>query len=455
MNDIALPPLGARAHLAWRALWGASPATRLPAAVAKSIREQEWSSEILMRIVQLVIVVAFGILYFVSPKPHTAASSSLVPTALAIYLALTVFGLAWSLRRELPDWAAYGSVAVDVGLLMVLIWSFHRQYGQPPSFYLKAPTFLYVFIFITLRALRFRPSFVVLAGSATILAWAAMVAYVLVAEGREPLTRDYVRYLTSNALLIGGEIDKLIAIGVVTGILYVLLRRTRALLVQAVSEGAAAANLSRFFDETVASRIRIADDPSAQATRREAALLFVDLRGFTQLAARLEPTEVIRFLAEYQRRLVPLVRAHGGVIDKFLGDGIMASFGTAQASSTYAADALRTVDAIMAEVRRWSADGPLSRLPPRSVGAAVAAGSVIFGTVGDPTRLEFTVIGAPVNLAAKLEKTNKRLGSQAITTADAYALAVAQGYSVQPTAAFVRREVEGVPGPQELVILHA
>jgi len=155
-------------------------------AVVKNIREQEWSSEILMRIVQLVIVVAFGILYFVAPKPHATTTSSLVPAALAIYLALTLFSLFWSLRRELPDWAAYGSIAVDIGLLMVLIWTFHRQYDQPPSFYLKAPTFLYVFIFITLRALRFRPSFVVVAGLATMLAWTVMVGMSWSWRGRSP-----------------------------------------------------------------------------------------------------------------------------------------------------------------------------------------------------------------------------------------------------------------------------
>lgn len=441
--------------VSWRALLGASPAEELPAAVVKSIKGQEWSSEILMRLVQLGIVVAFGVLYFVSPKTNAATSFSLVPIVLTAYFVLTLVGLIWSFRRELPDWAAYGSIAIDLTLLMVLIWSFHWQYEQPTSFYLKAPTFMYVFIFITLRALRFRPGFVIVAGIASILAWAAMVGNVLLAEGSEPLTRDYVEYLTSNSLLIGAEIDKLIAVGVVSGILYVQLRRTRALLVQAVSQGAAAANLSRFFDETVASRIRISDDLSSQGARRDVAVLFVDLRGFTQLAARVEPTEVIRVLGEYQRRIVPIIRDHGGVIDKFLGDGIMATYGAAEESPTYAADALRTVDAIVADAACWSDDGPLRRLPPRSLGAAVTAGPVIFGTVGDATRLEFTVIGAPVNLAAKLEKTNKPVGSQAITTADAYALAVAQGYSPRQPTASVRREIGGVPGPQELVILHA
>ena len=101
------------------------------------------------------------------------------------------------------DQAIY-SVIADTLLLMVLIWSFHLQYEQPPSFYLKAPTLLYVFIFIALRALRFEPQFVVLAGLVAVLGWILMVFYVAygdpaftaTAEGRVPdpelLTRDYV-----------------------------------------------------------------------------------------------------------------------------------------------------------------------------------------------------------------------------------------------------------------------
>lgn len=452
--DIAAPKSSSPRTRPWHALLG-GPDGDLPAAVVRRIREQELSSEVLMRFVQIGIVLSFGLLYFISPKTDAATRFSLVPTVLAAYLALSLIGLVWSLRRELPDWAAYGSIGIDLALLMALIWSFHWQYGQPPSFYLKAPTFTYVFIFITLRALRLKPGFVLAAGLATMLAWIGMVGNVVLAEGMAPVTRDYIRYLTSNALLVGAEIDKLIAVAVVTAILYVQLRRTRSLLVQAVSEGAAAENLSRFFDETVASQIRVADDLSSQGVRREAAVLFVDLRGFTDLAARVEPTEAIRVLSEYQRRIVPIIREHGGIIDKFLGDGIMATYGAAEPNPTYAADALKTVDAIIAEAAGWRDGGPLRHLPRRSVCAAVATGPVIFGTVGDATRLEFTVIGAPVNLAAKLEKANKPIGSQALVTEQAYALAAVQGYIPRHPAPAHSREIEGTPGPQALRILHA
>jgi adenylate cyclase len=436
------------------------PATRgqavLPRKVRDEIGRQQRSSEILMRMIQLGIVAAFGALYLVSPRTDGATAFSLVVPALVLYLVLTVIGLLWAWRGTIPDWAAYLSIVFDIGLLMLLIWSFHKQYGQPASFYLKAPTFLYVFIFIALRALRFEPKFVLAAGFAAIVAWLGMVLFVLVFEMSEGVvTRDYVRYLTSNALLIGAEVDKLISVAVVTGVLYVVLRRARSLLVRSVADSAAVVNLSRFFDDSVADRIRLAEDLAVQGARREAAVLFVDLRGFTSLAALIDPDEVIRLLAAYQNRIVPIVRAHDGVIDKFLGDGVMATFGAVESSATFAADALRTVDAIMADVASWSdAEPALGRLGPRPLGAAVAAGTVIVGAVGSESRLEFTVIGQPVNLAAKLEKANKPLACRALTTAGAFDLALAQGY--EPATAPTVREhpIEGA-AIQRVVVLHS
>lgn len=409
-----------------------------------------------MRLTQLGIVTAFGILYFVSPRTDAGASFSLVPSALVVYLVLTLIGLVWSWRVRPPDWAAYGSILLDIGLLMVLMWSFHRQYDQPASFYLKAPTFLYVFIFIALRALRFDPKFVLVTGFTVIAAWTIMVGIVLISdESGAVVTRDYVRYLTGNALLVGAEVDKLISVALVTGILYVTLRRGRTLLVQAASQRIAAANLSRFFDESVASKIRVADDLTSEGVRREAAVLFVDLREFTKLAARLEAQEVMRILGDYQRRVIPMIRAHGGVIDKFLGDGIMATFGAAESNATYAADALRAVDAIITDSNSWQSEkGALGCLPPRSVAAAVAAGAVVFGTVGDESRLELTVIGPAVNLASKLEKVNKIVRTRALTTDEAFAIATAQGYSRAKPPGLIEANIDGLEGPRRVVVLH-
>ena len=263
-----------------------------------------------------------------------------------------------------------------------------------------------------------------------------------------------MQYLTSNAVLIGAEVDKIVAILVVSGVLWLALRRARNLLVRAVRQQTAVEDLSRYFDEPVARRIRQTGAGPSVGTRRPAAILYVDLRGFSALSAELDPAEAVAVLTAYQRRVVPLIQRHGGVIDKYLGDGIMATFGALRASSSYAADALRSIDGIVEDAVSWPADRVLSRVHPHSLNIAAASGPVIAGAVGDGQRLEFTVIGAPVNLAAKLEKHNKVLGSRALSTWETYELAVAQGYA--PRRSIAKREsiVGDAERPCELAVLH-
>ena len=161
----------------------------------------------------------------------------------------------------------------------------------------------------------------------------------------------------------------------------------------------------------------------------------------------------MRILAQYQSCMVPIIQRHGGVVDKFLGDGIMATFGAAAPSATYAADALRAMDELMAEAKRWSIGVQASGAPLR-VNGAVAAGRIIFGAVGDRSRLEYTVIGDAANLSAKLVKHNKVLGSEALATADTYALALAQGYQPpKPHKTTSASTVAGVAEPLDVVVL--
>ncbi|MGQ9366328.1 adenylate/guanylate cyclase domain-containing protein [Azospirillum sp. ST 5-10] len=435
----------------------AVPPAPLPERVRAAVREQEERSEILIGWVQLGVVVTFGTLYAVAPKAfdRTMAMFEPVPIALAAYLLFTVLRLVLAYRRRLPPWFLLLSTGVDVGLLMGLIWSFHVQYGQPPSFYLKAPTLLYVFIFVALRALRFDPAYVLTTGLAAAAGWGAMVVYA-VAAGDGMVTRDYVAYLTGNRILLGAEFDKIVTILMVTLVLAVALARGRRLLERAVAEEAAARQLSRFFAPEIAARITGAEQPVAagQGEARDAAILTVDLRGFTRLTAGMDPASVIALLTEYQARMVPAIVGHGGSIDKFMGDGILASFGAVVPSATHAADALAAVDALLAEADAWAAERRARGLATPDVNAAVATGRVIFGAVGDADRLEYTVIGDAVNLAAKLESHNKVAGSRAVASAEACRLAAVQGHrGGDPRGPAALCRVAGVEGDVELVVL--
>jgi adenylate cyclase len=317
----------------------------------------------------------------------------------------------------------YVSAIADTALLMGLIYSFHYKYAQPAVFYLKAPILLYIFLLIALRALRFEARFVVVTGLAAVAGWIALILYALGGRGGPPnMTDDFVEYMTSNAFLIQAEADKIIAILLTTSVLAIAIARARHLLVRSVSEGAAARDLSRFFDPGVAARIRGAamSIKPGEGELRDVAILSVDLRGFTRLSTDLAPGDVMKVLQDYQGRVCPLIARNGGSIDKFLGDGILASFGAVAPSTTAAADALRAADAVIEAADRWAAERTAAGRQPLSIGLAVASGRVVFGAVGDAERLEFTVIGDAVNFAAKLEKHNKDEHTRALVDA-AYA----------------------------------
>jgi adenylate cyclase len=273
-----------------------------------------------------------------------------------------------------------------------------------------------------------------------------------------PVTDDFVEYLTSNVVLFHAEVDKVIAIALTTIVLALAISRARHLLVRAVSEGAAAADLSRFFDPEVAQRIRGAATAikAGEGELRDVAILTVDLRGFTRLSTELPPDDVMKVLQDYQGRICPRIVGNGGSIDKFLGDGILASFGAVTPSTTPAADALRAADAVLEAAEQWARDRQTAGLAPLALGMALSAGRVVFGAVGDGERLEFTVIGDAVNFTAKLEKHNKEEGTRALTDARTYALAEEQGYN--PPEARERRsgrKVAGVAEPIDIVVLSA
>jgi adenylate cyclase len=431
---------------------GTIAARPLSARVVTAIGQHDQSSEVLIKIIQLVIVSIWAVLYALAPKTDFGTAFSPVSWALAIYFALNVVGLIWARRTGLPNWAVYLSIIFDIAILMVLIWSFHIQYDQPPSFYLKAPTLLYVFIFIALRALRFQARFVIFSGLAAAAGWLTLVAYAVFSAHGMSTTRNYIEYLTGNEILLGAEFDKIITIIMVAGIIAVALSRANDLLVKATTDAQAANELSRYFDSAVASDIRNSDEAAVpgKGKRVEAAILNVDLRGFTSYASGKDAEKVLGLLIAYQKRIVGIIQSHGGSIDKFMGDGIMATFGAVRANETYAADAMRAIDAIIAETDTWNTDETLKIFSGGKVNAAVAAGPIVFGTIGDDSRLEFTVIGSAANLSAKLEKHNKKTKSRALTDADTYAVAVRQGY--QPTSAHRKRK-STLAGVDQLVVL--
>ena len=429
---------------------------QLPGRVQTALAERERANEIMARLIQLTIVILFSSIYAISPKTSPDEAFSPVPYVLGAYMLISVIGLIWSIRFRVPHWAVYGSILFDFALLYGLMISFHVQYMQPASFILKAPTLLYVFIFIALRALRFESRFVIVSGVVAAVGWASVIFYVTrIDPGDNMLTRSYVEYLTSNSILIGAEIDKILSVLLVTAVLTLVVNASNNLLVSAATEGVAAKDLSRFFDTSIASGIRESAEQleAGKGENRQVAILFADIRGFTRMAARMEASEVMRTLSSYQSRVVPIIQDCGGVIDKFMGDGIMATFGTGDRAAG-SAKAIEAAERILRDLDDWRADDPeLGPIQAAGIGIGVASGQVAFGAVGQENRLEITVIGSAVNYSAKLEKHNKVLGSRLIAAADTYREAIGMGYDGPLQVEFRTDQLEGVADPQEIAVL--
>ena len=410
-------------------LFHRSDPEHLPARVQDSIRAQQESSEILIGWLQLIVVVTFSVLYVVSPKPYDGEDLvAREPLFLGIYLVFTLVRVWLAHMRRLPDWLVYVSTVMDMCMLMALIFSIHIKYQQPPSFYLKVPTLLYIFIFIALRALRYEVRHVLLAGMAAAAGWLLMVWYVVRVDPQNPMvTRDYVEYMTSNSVLLGAEFDKVISILLVTGILAVAIARARRLLVRAVVEGSAAEDLSKFVPREVARQVKFSEQRMevGYGEVREATILFTDIEGFTGISETLSPTELIETLNAYFEVVAQPIERHGGVINQFQGDAILATFNVPDELDDHAAQAVRAAIEIQSNLAGRTFGKGL-KLRSR---VGINSGVVVGGLVGSGDRLGYTVHGDEVNLAARLEQLNKDYDTRILVSARTRELAGPEAFS--------------------------
>lgn len=151
---------------------------------------------------------------------------------------------------------------------------------------------------------------------------------------------------------------------------------------------------------------------------REATVLFADIRGFTTLAEQLPPPELIQLLNAYLSRMSRVIEEKKGVIDKYIGDEVMAIFGAPLISSDHALRAVTAAVDMLAELQRFNAEE--GRNAPLRIGIGIATGPVIAGNVGSPQRLNYTVLGDTVNLASRLQGLTKEYGVPLILSGPTY-----------------------------------
>jgi adenylate cyclase len=431
-----------------------APAPPAPARIRAAVGRFEAQSDQIAALIQLGGLTLFAALYAATYSSFTVHHTiEPAPVALVFYGAFTMWRLRAATGPAKRPPRLYVSAAVDIIVLYALIAAFPHQYGAPSALFLKAPTLLYVFILIGLRTLWFDPRLTLFTGAIAAVGWGALT--LLAAIDGAPFTGDYRIYMTSLSLLPGAELEKIAAIAATTLVLAAAVHRARTLLYRTATEETAAADLTKFVGKDAAARIRASDTGlrAGDGELRRAAIMMIDLRGFTAATKGLPPAEVIGILQEYQSRIVPIIEEGGGTIDKFLGDGVLVSFGAAHDTGAECVEAARTAFAVAAAADRWKEARARAGRPTLDIGIAITAGDVVFGAVGHGDRLEFTVIGDAVNLAAKLEKHAKLERCRIIATAEVVDRAASQGRAALQGRRIAGAHVDGAPGPVDLVAL--
>jgi class 3 adenylate cyclase len=176
------------------------------------------------------------------------------------------------------------------------------------------------------------------------------------------------------------------------------------------------ANLARFFPPHLVDQLMEIDTPLSMTRQQPAAVLFVDMVGFTAYCARMRPEAVISMLRDLLARLSASVFANNGTIDKFLGDGLMAVFGAPLPSPADVTNAVRAALEIQRSIACWNAERHEFGEAPIHVAVGIHYGDVVHGDVGSDRQLELTVVGDTVNIASHVEAYCRLLDASVLIT---------------------------------------
>ncbi len=289
----------------------------------------------------------------------------------------------------------------------------------PAAAVYKFNGFVYYFIFLAAATLAYSWRTVIAMSTWTAGLWTIGAIWVYLqpvvdielTEAIRNATLDDPRLfalLDPNNVNFGARIQEISVFVIVAATLALAARRANNLLISHASVERERTNLARYFSPNVAAELAKNDEPLKQVRTQNVGVLFVDIIGFTEFADGRTPEEVITTLREFHGQMESQVFKHSGTLDKYLGDGLMATFGTPFAGDADALNAVRCVADMITTVDEWNARRLASGEPVIQASFGLHYGPVVLGDIG-ANRLEFAVIGSTVNVASRLEAMTRKM----------------------------------------------
>lgn len=396
--------------------------------IAAAFRREEHAGLVYALWGRLVVLGAL-LLYVLAALP--AERSLRYATLIVLFMAL---GVIPHLARR---WG-FTSVVWTIAFMLLEVAILTYMLIVPPPFFpdawtpqmnLRIPNFLFLGIFLVGMALSYSPALVVWTGVAAMLAWSAGVLWVVslpdtvAGSSKDALDAGLTpaqiveNFLDPNYVGLTNWYNQLVFLGLVTLILAISVWRSRRLVRRQVVAESARANLSRYFSPNLVDKLA-GEGGVDQVTSQNAAILFADMVGFTTLSETMTPEAVVAMLRDFHGRLARTVFDHGGTLDKYIGDAVMAHFGTPRAGPDDATRALACGLAMVREIEAWNVERASRGAPAIKIGVGIHYGPIVAGNIGDERRLEYTVLGDTVNVASRIEALTRKVGSPLLASDD-------------------------------------
>lgn len=324
-----------------------------------------------------------------------------------------------------------GFIVLDVALVSAAILvppSANLGNEWPIQTRLRGQEFLYVLLLLAEAALTYSPKRVLWTGASILVIWSIGVFTIYsqpdtlrfndaAAEGS--LTSAAVLDLSFKPAFVGltAWYTQLVATSLFTLLITLAVWRSRRTLLNQVEAEIVRADLARYVSPDVAEALaRRGGTAFGEPATRTVAVLFADIVGFTKLTETLSPERTFALLRSFQERSCAIVFKHGGTLDKYLGDGFMATFGSIELQTEAPARALACAFDLQKEIERWNRKRSDRGVAPVRVSIGIHSGAVTVGNLGGKERVEFTVVGDVVNVASRLEEVTREVGGSIVAS---------------------------------------
>ncbi len=298
----------------------------------------------------------------------------------------------------------------------------------PVAMQLHFGNFIYFFVLLSGATLAYSWRTVITMGTWTAALWTIGCIWVWLQPDHTPeLTarlaaafgndQRLFELVSPSSIALPARIQEIVVFLIVAVTLAIAVRRGNNLLIRHASIERERANLARYFSPNVVEELSKHDEPLKQVRTQNVAVLFVDIVGFTAFAETRTAEQVVQTLREFHALMEQEVFRHKGTLDKYLGDGLMATFGTPFAGDADASNALRCAQAMMTAADDWNRKRTAAGEPPIRVSFGLHYGPVVLGDIG-LTCLEFAVIGSTVNAASRLEGLTRSLNCALVASDD-------------------------------------